>query len=41
MYEPFYKRLWNAFFFCGDCGRMMRITAIIVAAIMTVVGWFY
>lgn len=39
--QSFFRKLWNAFFFCNDCGRMMRITAIIVAAVMTLVGWFY
>jgi hypothetical protein len=38
---PISRRLWNAWFLCNDCGRVMRITAIITAIVMTIVGWFY
>lgn len=37
----FWRRLWNAWFLCNDCGRVMRITAIITAILMTAIGWFY
>jgi predicted nucleic-acid-binding Zn-ribbon protein len=34
-------RLWNAYFLCETCGRMTRITALIVTIIMAFFGWFF
>lgn len=37
----FFQKLWNAYFFCDDCGRMMRFTTIVVVIIMSLLGWFF
>lgn len=36
----FFQKLWNAYFLCDDCGRMTRITALVVTVIMAILGWF-
>lgn len=41
------ERLWgirkfiNAYFFCQDCGRMMRITVIILTIVFFIVKWVW
>lgn len=34
----FFQKLWNAYFLCDDCGRMTRITALVVTVIMAILG---
>lgn len=34
------QKLWNSYFLCDDCGRMARITALIVTILMAALGWF-